>query len=110
MVPKRASQALRDQWRVTAIQTFGAAGIFEQEDGEHWTVIQQNLRGPRARSLRLNAQMGRNEERDPAGVFPGTTDLAFTEAGTRAFYRRWSELMQLAPPRRDHDPNPARST
>jgi hypothetical protein len=42
----------------------------------------------------MNFQAGGTETRDPAGVFPGTSQAATTELGARAFYRRWSELME----------------
>lgn len=97
MVPRDAPQELRSRWRVEAIHTFGAAGIFEQEDGAHWAEIQRVMGSPRCRSARLNVQLGLGQSEDPSGRFPGVTDAAVTEAGTRSFYRRWIELMSVGP-------------
>lgn len=93
MVPKSTPAELRSRWRIDAIHTFGVAGIFEQEDAIHWAEIQRVASTPRARRTPLNAELGLAQERDPSGRFPGVTDAAVTEAGTRSFYRRWSELM-----------------
>lgn len=93
MVPKRAPAALKNRWRIEALHTFGVAGIFEQEDGAHWSAIQSTLKSPRARRTRLNAELGLGQHTDPGGRFPGATDAAVTEAGTRMFYRRWTQLM-----------------
>jgi len=106
MVPKHAPRELKERWRIEALHTFGSAGIFEQEDGEHWTTIQRNLQSARARKALLNVQLGFGQTSDPQGRFPGTTDAAVTEAGTRAFYKRWVELMATARPyERGHGEN-----
>lgn len=93
MVPKHASPELKARWRMSAVNAFGACGIYEQDDSENWTQIQSMLRGSRVRRNRLNFEMGLRQGTDPKGRFPGTTDAADTDAGTRAFYRRWVELM-----------------
>jgi phenylpropionate dioxygenase-like ring-hydroxylating dioxygenase large terminal subunit len=94
MVPKGAPEVALQEWRRGVTASFGSGGIFEVDDAENWIAMQRSFASPRARRRRMNFQAGGSETRDPAGMFPGTSQAATTELGARAFYRRWSELME----------------
>jgi hypothetical protein len=74
---------------------FGTAGLAEQDDGENWSLIGNNLagRGPQIHKLALNYQMGLgHEEVDES--YPGEIIRSrFAESAQRMFYRRWLEFM-----------------
>ena len=75
-------------------RSFGAAGIFEQDDTHNWTEIQRVLKGRRARRELFNMEMDCGTQQDAEPRFPGTTtNLGFSEAAARAFYRRWASLL-----------------
>ena len=99
-LPPELKAATRRQYTLA----FGPGGIFEQDDGDVWTSIQEALRGPIGRQGSFHYHMGQGREqltsaRYGAG-FPGwTSDLLMTESNQRAYYRRWAQLMvdEVAP-------------
>jgi 3-phenylpropionate/trans-cinnamate dioxygenase alpha subunit len=93
MVPKGAPPEAREEWRRGVELSFGSSGIFEVDDAENWIEMQRAFGGQRGRRRRMSFQAGGGESRDPEGAFPGTSELAISEIGARAFYQRWSELM-----------------
>lgn len=93
LVPKMASAAVKDAWRIKALRTFSGAGLLEQDDGENWNEIQKVLRGHMARRTQLNIGMGLGHaERDVHGL-PGVTNNVFGEEAARGLYGRWADLM-----------------
>ncbi len=76
--------------------TFGSSGILEQDDTENWTNITAATRGAIARSaLRFDYTMGLGHE-EMVRDFPGpgqVLNTKFQEANSRAFFRRWRELI-----------------
>ncbi|HET8678492.1 MAG TPA: aromatic ring-hydroxylating dioxygenase subunit alpha [bacterium] len=90
-----------DAWRKALVRraytlTFGSSGILEQDDTENWTQIMAATRGVIARSaLRFDYTMGLGRE-VLVGDFPGpgrVLNTKFQEANSRAFFRRWRELV-----------------
>ncbi|MEM9840386.1 MAG: aromatic ring-hydroxylating dioxygenase subunit alpha, partial [Pseudomonadota bacterium] len=68
-------------------------------DAENWAEIQRVLRGSKARRTKLNNQIGLGQLTDESGTYPGTTDAAISEAGSRGFYAHWRDLMLKPMPR-----------
>jgi benzene/toluene dioxygenase alpha subunit/biphenyl 2,3-dioxygenase alpha subunit len=98
MADRAASEAEREQARISCLRTFSPAGTWEQDDGENWVEIQRVLRGSQARRTKLNAQMGRGQ---PVGVladFPGAIGTAYAEEAARGFYAHWQRLMAQPTP------------
>jgi len=79
------------------VQTFGASGMFDQDDTENWEAQTRNATTARSRreELVLHYQMGL--EAEPLGAaFPGPGDVyagKFSEAAARTFYRTWLDLV-----------------
>ena len=48
---------------MAVIRSFSPGGVYEQDDGENWVMIQDVLRGHQARKTRLNIGMGRGHAR-----------------------------------------------
>ncbi|GAA2646253.1 aromatic ring-hydroxylating dioxygenase subunit alpha [Streptomyces vastus] len=93
-LPKGAPEKAKQEARLDTVRTFSPAGIFETDDGENWTEIQQVLRGHVARQSYFNAQMGLGHERWDAEGLPGRTagDM-YQEMAARGMYQRWADLM-----------------
>ncbi|ATB28738.1 aromatic ring-hydroxylating oxygenase subunit alpha [Melittangium boletus] len=93
--PEDVKQAIR----LGSQRSFGAAGIFEQDDTHVWTEIQRVLRGRRARRELFNLEMDSGTCEDVEARFPGTTaNRTFSEVAARAFYRRWASLVSTEVP------------
>ncbi|MEU0991722.1 aromatic ring-hydroxylating dioxygenase subunit alpha [Streptomyces sp. NPDC005953] len=93
-VPKGAPEEAQREIRRSTIRTFSPAGVFETDDGENWTEIQQVLRGHMARKTMLNARMGLGHEKHGTDGMPGrVTDDMYSEMAARGMYRRWADLM-----------------
>ncbi|MDK0524230.1 aromatic ring-hydroxylating dioxygenase subunit alpha [Streptomyces sp. ML-6] len=93
-VPKGAPEKVREEIRTSTIRSFSPAGVFETDDGENWTEIQQVLRGHMARKSLFNAQMGLgHEEQGVDGTSVRVTEDMYTEMAARGMYQRWADLM-----------------
>ncbi|MBV1876773.1 MAG: Rieske 2Fe-2S domain-containing protein [Pseudomonadales bacterium] len=68
-------------------------GMADADDGENWGAIQTSIKGPLARKLMFNYQLGMGQEgaddQYPGRVYPGMV----SELPQRYFYRRWLEYM-----------------
>ena len=92
LVDKAAPAAAREDWRVGVLRTFSAGGVFEQDDGENWVMIQDVLRGYKARQTRFNATMGLGR----AGShpeFPGRISYVYAEEAARGLYSHWAKML-----------------
>ncbi len=93
-MPDDLKAAVRQQYSLA----FGPGGIFEQDDGDVWQSVQDNLRGHIGRQGRFNYDMGLGREAPTSSLygspFPGSTsDILMTEANQRAWYRHYASLM-----------------
>ena len=93
IMDRDAPEALKDEMRRRTQFTFASSGVFEQDDAENWAEVQRLLRGAKARASVFNNQIGAGQDADPAGVYPGVTDEAMSEAAARGFYARWRDMM-----------------
>jgi phenylpropionate dioxygenase-like ring-hydroxylating dioxygenase large terminal subunit len=98
LVDKAMPAELKDAVRRQYTLGFGPAGLFEQDDGDVWTSIQESTRGHIGSLGNLNFEMGVGRE-GPASVrfgdaFPGSTsDSLISESNQRAYYRQWARVM-----------------
>lgn len=85
---------LKGMIRRSCEKTFGAAGIFEGDDGENMEGCTWAAEGPVARQTELYAGMGRETERSH-GELPGlmSPEHPFSEIAHRNFLRFWSEML-----------------
>jgi phenylpropionate dioxygenase-like ring-hydroxylating dioxygenase large terminal subunit len=93
LIERDAPEQIVDFARDVLVRTFSPSGIFEQDDGEMWSMCTETLKGPYRRRFPLNYQMGaghshRDSER------PGELHKPPTEIGVFGFYERWRELME----------------
>lgn len=99
-VDKALSPELKAEVRRQVSSFFGPSGLFEQDDHELFSAIQESLEGYAGRRGTFSIEQGRGHEgsvRDTYGVdLPGEVGEAFaTEANHRAFYRRWRALIEM---------------
>ncbi|MSQ27783.1 MAG: aromatic ring-hydroxylating dioxygenase subunit alpha [Dehalococcoidia bacterium] len=100
LVEKNASEEWKRDSKTCYQRTFGAAGVFEQDDPENWSEITRGLRGAMANRLWLHYGMGQTPS--PAPDWPGpppayNTDRAMSEINERVFYQRWHEMLYGQP-------------
>lgn len=96
-VDKDAPDEVKQTMRLNGQAMSGPAGLVEQDDGENWCLIGNNLAGggPQMHKLPLNYQMGMGQGgKDPK--FPGQVmPHLFSEMASRSFYRRWRDMMTI---------------
>ncbi len=78
------------------VQTFGASGMFDQDDTENWELQTQNSNSALSRrdEVWMHFEMGFDQE--PIADFPGpggVFDGKYSESAGRTYYRRWLDLM-----------------
>jgi len=94
-VDAAAPAEVKDEIRRFESLTFGPGGIFEQDDGEVWVRIQNNLQGPQAQALGVTLQLGRQNQRPPGtDGLPGALNNVNSEAAGRSFFGQWLNLLQ----------------
>ena len=92
-VDKAAPPEVKEAFRRTAIRTFGPSGVFEQDDMDNWEGCSMAGRGVVARRHQLNISMGLGHASYDEELGGVASDYRLSENNHRAFYRRWSQLM-----------------
>ncbi len=92
-VDKAAPPEVKEAFRITALRAFGPSGAFEQDDMDNWQGCSEAGRGVVARRHQLNIAMGLGHERFDPDLQGWASDYRLSEHNHRAFYRRWSQLM-----------------
>ena len=92
-VDKAAPQEVKEAFRRTAIRTFGPSGVFEQDDMDNWEGCSMSGRGVVSRRHDLNISMGLGHASYDEELGGMASDYRLSENNHRAFYRRWSQLM-----------------
>ena len=92
-VDKAAPPEVKEAFRRTAIRTFGPSGVFEQDDMDNWEGCSMSGRGVVSRRHDLNISMGLGHASYDEGLGGVASDYRLSENNHRAFYRRWSQLM-----------------
>src|SRR3546814_12086539 len=88
VVDADAPDDIKEEFRRQTLRTFSAGGVFEQDDGENWVEIQHILRGHKARSRPLNAEMSMGQTIDDDPVYPGRiSNNVYSEEAARGSYR-----------------------
>ena len=93
LVDADAPEEIKEEYRRNNIRTFSAGGVFEQDDGENWVEIQKVLRGHKAKSQPLNAQMGLGRSKTGHPDFPGKVGYVYAEEAARGMYHHWARVM-----------------
>jgi phenylpropionate dioxygenase-like ring-hydroxylating dioxygenase large terminal subunit len=97
LVDRDLPEELKIHQRRTSLHTFGAAGIFEQDDAENWSQCMETMRGFAGRQLSLPYFSGRDSEehRDdrPGVTVSSGNGGGGSEGSGRAFYRHWLSVM-----------------
>jgi phenylpropionate dioxygenase-like ring-hydroxylating dioxygenase large terminal subunit len=90
LVERDAPEDFKRRSYETYVRTFGASGVFEQDDVEVWQSITAMAGGITAERFELNLQLGMHQEPDPSWPGPGTAlPRDFAEANERAWLREW---------------------
>jgi phenylpropionate dioxygenase-like ring-hydroxylating dioxygenase large terminal subunit len=84
---------VREEVRRASILNFGPSGITEQDDGENWAIIQENLAGPQVRRRAFNYQMGLGRTGGAHPDYPGRIAPDIDDMASRGFYRGWLGYM-----------------
>ena len=92
-VDKDAPPEVKEAFRRTAIRTFGPSGVFEQDDMDNWEGCSMSGRGVVSRRHDLNISMGLGHASYDEELGGVASDYRLSENNHRAFYRRWSQLM-----------------
>ena len=92
-VDKAAPPEVKEAFRRTAIRTFGPSGVFEQDDMDNWEGCSMSGRGVVSRRHDLNISMGLGHASYDEELGGMASDYRLSENNHRAFYRRWSQLM-----------------
>ncbi len=87
-----APDDVKDAFRRFTVLTFGASGLYEQDDGENWVTIQNNLTSPQVRKTPMNLQssLGRNGSSPDSD---GRMGPVIGEMASRGFFHRWLSLI-----------------
>ena len=93
VVDADAPEEIKEEYRRKNIFTFNQGGTYEQDDGENWVEVQRVLRGHKARSQPLCAQMGAGVPNKNNPEFPGKTSYVYSEEAARGFYHHWARMM-----------------
>lgn len=93
IVDADAPDDIKEEYRRQTLRTFSAGGVFEQDDGENWCEIQAVLRGHKAKSRPLNAQMGLGGKFGGNEKYPGRVGYVYNEEAARGLYAQWRRMM-----------------
>lgn len=94
MVERGASDALREQTRLTSIRNFGISGFIEQDDAEAWQGIQRTVQGPVARQMTAKYQARLPPNRPEGFEGGGEVYAGFSRDDAQwAWWRRYAEVM-----------------
>ena len=84
LVNRDCPDDLKKQQRRTSVQTFGPAGIFEQDDAENWSQCTATMRGYIGRQLTMPYLAGRDAgRREPRRRTPESRSHSGTAAAPR---------------------------
>lgn len=93
LVPKEASDEIKELWRVGVMRTFSPSGILEMDDGENWEHATSANRGYVTRQQKLCYGMDPTDQ-DRSGELPGVVHKGqLQDANQRLFFKRYAEFM-----------------
>ena len=92
-VDKAAPPEVKEAFRLQSLRAFGPSGAFEQDDMDNWEGCSIAGRGVVARRHQLNISMGLGHAHYDEELRGWASDYRLSENNHRAFYDRWSQLM-----------------
>ena len=92
-VDAAAPPAVKEAYRIIAVQGTGPSGTFEQDDMDNWQECTVTTKGVVSRRYPMNLQMGLGHQKFDPELESWSSGFKFSEDNQRAFYKRWSELM-----------------
>lgn len=94
-VDKTAPAEVKNELRWITQHHFGPQGLAEQDDGENFALIADNLgiRGSQVSKMMLNYRMGLSDDGEKRQAAESGVRTGMGEMPQRLFYRRWLELM-----------------
>ena len=95
-VDKAAPPEVKEAYRLIAIQGTGSSGTFEQDDMDNWQECTITAKGVVARRYPMNLQMGLGHQKYDPEIDSLSSGFKFSEDNQRAFYKRWSDLMEAS--------------
>jgi phenylpropionate dioxygenase-like ring-hydroxylating dioxygenase large terminal subunit len=96
--PKETTAETKVLMRKLAIQNFGPAGRFEEDDAEVWSEILDSIKGSMASRETCDLSGGIDKERMIDTPAPGNVyKSAFGEQAQFGFVRHWNEMMKERP-------------
>ena len=95
-VDKAAPPEVKEAYRLIAVQGTGPSGTFEQDDMDNWQECTITAKGVVSRRYPMNLQMGLGHQNYDEELGSWSSGFKFSEDNQRAFYKRWSELMDAA--------------
>lgn len=98
LVEKNAPEWWKQLGKRMYIQTFGASGMFDQDDTEVWEAQTRNSNSSLPREAEIALHYGMGMKAVPLDDFPGPGDAydgKFSEAAARTFYRTWLDYLTL---------------
>ena len=93
MVDKEMSDELKQTVLDNVCRTFGAAGMFDNDDGENFAACTSQNRGLQTRQKDVYTNMGLGKEYSHPEMPGVVSDGLVGEQNQRYFYRRWQEMM-----------------
>jgi ethylbenzene dioxygenase subunit alpha len=93
MVDKEMSDELKQTVLDNVCRTFGAAGMFDNDDGENFAACTSQNRGLQTRQKDVYTNMALGKEYTHPEMPGVISDGLVGEQNQRYFYRRWQEMM-----------------
>lgn len=93
MVEKRMPNDLKQMILDNVCRTFGAAGMFDNDDGDNLIACTRQSRGWQTRQQKVYTNMAMGKERSRPDMPGVISDGLVGEQNQRFFYRRWKEMM-----------------
>ncbi|MGW7824073.1 aromatic ring-hydroxylating oxygenase subunit alpha [Streptomyces puniciscabiei] len=98
LVEKNAPEWWKRLGKRMYIQTFGASGMFDQDDTEIWEAQTRNAMSSLSRGQEITLHYEMGLKATPVDDFPGPGDAydgKFSESASRSFYRTWLDYLTL---------------
>jgi ethylbenzene dioxygenase alpha subunit len=94
LVPREASDEIKDKWRLGTMRTFSPSGILEMDDGENWEHATAANSGYVTRQQKLCYSMNPTKGQSVPIELPGEVVKGqLNDNNQRLFFKRYAEFM-----------------